>query len=119
VSEDPDPADLAPAILTPEEGEMIPPEIRPKVESLEVLVREHRFEMIRSPLLPPDLLQRYDNVVPGLSAKLVKWTEDETKHRRSLELTHSMPPASFGFEGRLSDSLRRSSACWLPAASLP
>lgn len=77
-----DPEDADPSVLTPEELERIPPEVRPKVE---VLVREHRFEMIRSPLLPPDLLARYDNVVPGLSAKLVGWTEDETQHRRTLE----------------------------------
>jgi uncharacterized membrane protein len=86
VSDDTDPDDLAPpAVLTPEERDKIPPEVRPKVDALEALVREQHFEMIRSPLLPPDLLQRYDNVVPGLSAKLVKWTEDETEHRRSLE----------------------------------
>lgn len=44
-----------------------------------------KFEMIRSPLLPPTLLREYNDVVPGLAEKLVEWTETESEHRRSME----------------------------------
>lgn len=49
------------------------------------LILAARYELIQSPLLPPELLQRYDNVVPGLPEKLVAWTEDEARHRREME----------------------------------
>jgi uncharacterized membrane protein len=44
-----------------------------------------KFEMIRSPLLPPRLLREYNDVVPGLAQKLVEWTETESEHRRGME----------------------------------
>lgn len=84
MSEDPQPEPLdsteTTAVITPEDLAKIPEAVRPQVEML-----MHRVEMIRSPLLPPELLQRYDNVIPGLAEKLVRWTEEESEHRRGLE----------------------------------
>ncbi len=74
--------DAIPPAITAEELDKIPDAgIRHKVEYLV----QGRFEMIRSPLLPPEILARYGEVVPGLPEKLVRWTEEETAHRRSLE----------------------------------
>ncbi|MBF9048527.1 DUF2335 domain-containing protein [Roseobacter sp. HKCCD9010] len=44
-----------------------------------------RLEGFQSPLLPPEVLQRYGNVIPNLDKKLVEWSESETTHRRQLE----------------------------------
>lgn len=98
MTDTPAPEEPVPAVLTPEELESIPPEVRPKVE---VLVREHRIEMIRSPLLPPELLARYDNVVPGLSDKLVRWTEEESEHRRALERESMSDARTFRLRGQI------------------
>jgi uncharacterized membrane protein len=45
-----------------------------------------QYEMIRSPLLPPEVLRQYGEVVPGLEQKLVEWVENETSHRQKLEV---------------------------------
>jgi uncharacterized membrane protein len=74
------------AVVTHDELEQILQQI-PDQEArsrVQVLVQE-RFEAFRSPLLPPEVLKRYGNVVPGLPEKFVKWTEDESEHRRSME----------------------------------
>jgi uncharacterized membrane protein len=74
-------AESAPALPTPDEVERIPdPVVRTKVGYM-----VERFEMFRSPLLPPEVLARYGNVVPNLPEKFVQWTEDESVHRRTME----------------------------------
>ena len=44
-----------------------------------------QYEMIRSPLLPPEILKQYGDVIPGLDEKIVEWVEAETGHRQALE----------------------------------
>ncbi len=44
-----------------------------------------RVEGFQSPLLPPEVLKSYGDVIPGLDKKLVEWSESETLHRRQLE----------------------------------
>jgi uncharacterized membrane protein len=39
----------------------------------------------KSPLPPPDILQRYDEVLPGATERLLRMVEDESAHRRKLE----------------------------------
>lgn len=74
--------EVVPTGITREELNQIPNlDVRTKVEYL-----FQRYEMIRSPLLPPKILAEYGEVVPGLPEKFVKWTEEESLHRRSLEL---------------------------------
>jgi hypothetical protein len=52
--------------ITAEDLEQIhDPVVRAKVEYY-----RQSFEMIRSPLLPPEVLARYGSVVPGLPEKL-------------------------------------------------
>jgi uncharacterized membrane protein len=70
-----------PALPTPAELEQIAdPKVRNKVEHL-----VERFDMFRSPLLPPEVLARYGSVVPGLPEKFVQWTEAQSEHRRMME----------------------------------
>lgn len=76
-----DGSDVLPEVLSREVWEAIPKE---KQEILQTALRM-QFEMIRSPLLPPNLLKEYDEVLPGLAAKLVEWTEAESSHRRVME----------------------------------
>ncbi|RMF36582.1 MAG: DUF2335 domain-containing protein [Alphaproteobacteria bacterium] len=68
--------------LSTEDLEKIPEEIREKV----LVGAQQSIELIRSPLLPPEVLIRYNNAVPGLAAKLIEWTEAEQAHRRELEI---------------------------------
>jgi uncharacterized membrane protein len=37
------------------------------------------------PLAPPPILKEYGNIRPELIDKLIKWTEDQSAHRRELE----------------------------------
>ena len=37
------------------------------------------------PIPPPEALQRYDNITPGLAARLVGMAEAEAKHRHEVE----------------------------------
>jgi uncharacterized membrane protein len=39
----------------------------------------------QGPLPPPSLLRDYDDVVPGLAAKIVEWTTSQTAHRQKME----------------------------------
>ncbi|MBL4540178.1 MAG: DUF2335 domain-containing protein [Rhodobacteraceae bacterium] len=50
------------------------------------LAVERRFEILQSPLLPPQILAQYGEVVEGLPARLVEWTERESQHRRDMEI---------------------------------
>jgi uncharacterized membrane protein len=40
----------------------------------------------RGPLPPPSMLAEYDQVVPGLALQLAKSLDEESKHRRAIEL---------------------------------
>jgi uncharacterized membrane protein len=77
--------------MTSENGESPPSELPAEVwektpeQVKQVILASSRLEVIQSPLLPPELLKRYDNVIPGLPEKLVSWTEEEALHRRSME----------------------------------
>ena len=55
-----------------------------RAEVIETVTRE--YHTFRSPLLPPEVMRQYGEVIPGLEEKLVQWTEDETSHRRGMEL---------------------------------
>jgi uncharacterized membrane protein len=40
----------------------------------------------RGPLPPPQALSGYESIVPGAAERLLRMTEDEAAHRRSLEV---------------------------------
>ncbi|MEL6516327.1 MAG: DUF2335 domain-containing protein [Pseudomonadota bacterium] len=70
----------------PKKPEVYSPEEWEKMSSDEQeQARSYYIEGFASPLLPPEVLQRYGNVIPGLDKKLVEWAEAETQHRRALD----------------------------------
>jgi len=69
--------------LSEDDLERIPEDIRKRISGGVTVSRE--MHMISSPLLPPAILEEYEKVVPGLSGKLVEWTEFESSHRREME----------------------------------
>lgn len=85
-------------ILESEDWESIPDQLKPKIEAF---ILAGKYESFHSPLLPPELLERYDLAIPGLSAKLVEWTEEETAHRRTLESRSFDEARALRFRGQL------------------
>ena len=70
--------------LTQDDWERIPSDLRPKIHQVTL---ERRLEITQGPLPRPEVLAEYDRALPGLAAKLVEWTENETGHRHQLEET--------------------------------
>lgn len=70
-----------PQILSPEDLQRIPEDVRPKVE----LVVESYEAVFHGPLPPPAVLIQYGKAISGLPEKLVEWAEAETQHRRDME----------------------------------
>jgi uncharacterized membrane protein len=68
--------------LTQEEWGQIPSDLRQKIQKVTL---EQRLEITQGPLPRPEVLADYDRALPGLAAKLVEWTENETGHRHQLE----------------------------------
>lgn len=48
----------------------------------EIAVTAERFA---GPLPHPDILERYDKIVPGLAERIVKMAEGQSQHRQGLE----------------------------------
>ncbi|HEX6368579.1 MAG TPA: DUF2335 domain-containing protein [Longimicrobium sp.] len=42
-------------------------------------------EAFSGPIPEPDVLRDYEQVLPGLAERIVRWTEDEANHRRTVE----------------------------------
>lgn len=42
-------------------------------------------EAFSGPIPEPEVLRDYELVLPGLAERIVRWTEDEASHRRSVE----------------------------------
>jgi uncharacterized membrane protein len=77
----------------------MPPKDRPKRERPEVApvsqptdprlialtASELQIERSSGPLPDPEVLLRYEGVVPGSAEKIIAWAEAETQHRRQLE----------------------------------
>lgn len=59
-----------------------------------VLSHTHITQTWNAPFLPPDIMKRYDEVVPNGAARLFQIFEDETKHRREMD------SRTLGFQGR-------------------
>lgn len=52
--------------------------------------------MYLGPIPPPDLLAQYGNIAPDLPERIIGWTEQQSKHRQSLERMRTE-----GSEGRM------------------
>lgn len=46
-----------------------------------------RSELFSGPLPPPDVLEKYNRVLPGLAERIVALTENQSRHRQNLEKT--------------------------------
>jgi len=51
----------------------------------ETAVMESRQEFFSGPLPPPEKLEHYDRIVPGLAERIVGLTERQSAHRQQLE----------------------------------
>ena len=49
------------------------------------LIVTHAF--FEGPLPPPAVLEHFERVAPGAAARILTFTEDEFRHRRSIEVT--------------------------------
>jgi len=66
--------------------EVIPPpddEVRPR-QSVRHMSITHT-QTWSAPFPPPEIMKRYDDVIPNGAARLFQIFEDETKHRREME----------------------------------
>lgn len=66
----------------------MPPEVRQAINSMppELRGRLTSFTVsasIRSPFLPPEILEAYDNVVPGSAKDLIEYVKDQQSHQIS------------------------------------
>jgi uncharacterized membrane protein len=50
------------------------------------LVSHHSYS---GPIPAPEVLQRYDHIVPGAADRIMRWTESQTRHRHELEREQS------------------------------
>lgn len=49
------------------------------------LVVEERTVSFSGPLPPPEVLEKYNKIVPGAAERIIKMAEQQSAHRRSLE----------------------------------
>lgn len=49
------------------------------------MATETRIEAHRGPLPAPDLLQRYEEILPGAAERILTMAEEQARHRQSLE----------------------------------
>lgn len=82
---------LEPEIISPEiesvlRNSGVNPE-DPKVRTaIEISMMAWRGAM---PLPPPTLLAEYEQIVPGFTKQLIGWTEQQSVHRKALEVQHA------------------------------
>ena len=55
-----------------------------------VLITQEKTEFFQGPTPPPEVLERYDELVPGTAERLIALGIEESRHRRKLEqeVTH-------------------------------
>lgn len=45
----------------------------------------HQSQSFSGPLPPPDILKKFDEVVPGAAERIIKMAEEQSAHRKDLE----------------------------------
>jgi uncharacterized membrane protein len=89
-------SNLTEGIAEPPQNEILPPALESAVRNSGVDPRDPKvFRALQIsltmmfagslPIAPPAILKEYGNVHPELVSKLIKWTEDQSAHRRDLE----------------------------------
>lgn len=86
-----------------QELQRIPPERR-------VIERREAYE---GPVPPPDILERFDQLVPGTARRMFDLAEQESTHRRKMEertndANINAQQAALVIEGRKTDAIARS-----------
>jgi uncharacterized membrane protein len=66
------------------EGELLARSVKEAAEEIKEDVSEIRA-MFTGPIPPPDLVQEYENALPGLADRIVRMAEAEAEHRRRME----------------------------------
>lgn len=56
-------------------------------QGVKVTTREIRAASFQGPLPPPEILEQYNQIVPGLAARIVTMAEQQSAHRQDLERT--------------------------------
>jgi uncharacterized membrane protein len=82
-----------PSNRNPGESEVLPPNDGEDRRG-KVLSHTRITQTWNAPFLPPEIMKKYDDVVPDGAARLFKIFEDETKHRREMDST------ALGYQGR-------------------
>lgn len=75
--------------------EEIPKELQEFMDELETLPKEDKARAIlsitrssyRGPIPPPELLEGYENILPGSADRIIAMTERQQNHRMDLEAT--------------------------------
>ncbi len=49
------------------------------------LIRQDSVHTFSGPLPPPEILKRFDKVVPCTAERIIKMAEEQSAHRRELE----------------------------------
>lgn len=55
------------------------------IQSGVVPIQQQTTQLYQGPVPHPEILERFDNLVPGTAARMFQLAEDESKHRRELE----------------------------------
>jgi uncharacterized membrane protein len=95
--EAPTPSEQTSAEKSPIQSEIIPPALNSALRTAGIDTRDPNvFRALEIslttmfsgalPLPPPQILNEYRNVHPDLVAKIIEWTEQQSSHRKSLEL---------------------------------
>ena len=50
-----------------------------------IAVQQHKTEFFSGPLPHPDILKKFNEIVPGSAERIIKMTEEQSSHRRELE----------------------------------
>ncbi len=76
----PEPLQKSPAPATSVSGVFSQPLVQPIT-----LAAATQAKVYQGPIPPPEVLQGFEQLVPGTAERLIKLAEDESHHRRSLE----------------------------------
>lgn len=79
MNDQPDPKDNLPEIIPENETHTILPDKSTKVGEI-------YFEAHQGPLPAPETLKKYDLIQPGFADRIFKMAEDNSKHRKQIEI---------------------------------
>ncbi len=68
--------------MSDQEAEQSPPQNNQDSHSVQLKRQQVTFS---GPLPPPAILEHYDQVVPGAAERIITMTEQQSKHRQTLE----------------------------------